>query len=67
MWIIHILQLGVSKQTEKPRKLEKKITEKTEPWKKTIKQIKFLKKSASSVWFQFYKPKTEKNRAKPKK
>jgi hypothetical protein len=27
--------LGVNKKTEKPRKLEKKITEKTEPWKKT--------------------------------
>jgi hypothetical protein len=34
----YIMYLGVSKKTEKPRKLrkpEKKITEKTEQWKKS--------------------------------
>jgi len=29
------LEVKMSKKTEKLRKLEKKITEKTEPWKKT--------------------------------
>ena len=51
--------LGMSKKTEKPRKLrkpEKKITEKTKPWKKPI---KILKKPTGSVWF--YKLKTGKN------
>ena len=36
--------------------------------KKSIKQIKILKKLISLVWFLFYKPKTKKtelNRAKP--
>ena len=52
----------MSKNTEKPRKW-KKITKKTEPWKKPI---KILKKLASSVQFWFYKPKTEKpNRIEP--
>ena len=62
--------LGVSKKTEKPRKPEKKITEKTEPWKKPIKLIKILKKQAGSVRFRFYKSKTEKtepNRTQTKK
>jgi hypothetical protein len=48
----------VSKKTEKlikPRKLEKKITEKTEPKKKPI---KILKNPVGSV--RFYKQKTEK-------
>ena len=52
--------LGVSKKTEKlikPRKLEKKITEKTEPKKKPI---KILKNPVGSVRFRFYKQKTEK-------
>jgi hypothetical protein len=35
----------------------KKKTEKTEPWKKSI---KILKKLVGLVWFQFYKSKTEK-------
>ena len=55
--------LEVSKKAEKlikPRKMEKKITEKTEPWKKLIKPIKILKKSTGLVWFWFYKPETEK-------
>jgi hypothetical protein len=50
----------VSKKTEKlikPRKLEKKITEKTEPKKKPI---KILKNPVGSVRFRFYKQKTEK-------
>jgi hypothetical protein len=41
--------LGVSKNIEKPikpRKLEKKNNQKTEPWKKLI---KILKKSTGSV------------------
>jgi hypothetical protein len=59
----------------KTEKTRKKITEKTEPWKKPIKPIKILKKQAGSVRFRFYKSKTEKtepnpnekNRAKPAK
>jgi hypothetical protein len=43
----------------------KKITEKTEPWKKPIKPIKILKKLTGSVRFRFYKPKTEKTEPKP--
>ena len=46
------MQLEVSKKTEKPRKPKKPNNEK--------KPIKILKKSASSVRFRFYKPKTEK-------
>ena len=49
----------MSKKTEKPikpKKLEKKITE-----KKPIKPIKILKKPAGSVRFWFYKPKAGKN------
>jgi hypothetical protein len=56
----------MSKNTEKPiksRKPEKKITEKTEPWKKLI---KVLKKSTNSVWFWFYKSKIKKTEPKPK-
>jgi hypothetical protein len=37
--------------------------------KKPIKSIKILKKPTGSVWFRFYKPKTEKiepNRTEPK-
>jgi len=52
-----------TKKPIKPRKSEKKLTKKTEPWKKLIKQIKILKKPTGSV--QFYKPeieKTESNR-----
>ena len=54
--------IGVRKKTEKPIKLkkQKKITEKTELKKKSIKPIKFLKKLAGSVQFRFYKQKTEK-------
>ena len=55
----------------KIKKIGKKITEKTESWKKSIKPIKILKKSAGSV--RFYKPKikkpnrtqTQKTRKKP--
>jgi hypothetical protein len=43
------MQLEVSKKTEKPRKPNHEK-----------KPIKILKKSASSVRFRFYKPKTEK-------
>ena len=42
-----------NQKTDKPRKPEKKITEKTEP-------IKFLKKPAALVRFRFYKQKTKK-------
>jgi hypothetical protein len=35
----------------------KKKTEKTEPWKKSI---KIFKKPVGLVWFRFYKSKTEK-------
>ena len=58
----------MSKKTEKQikqRKPEKKITEKTEPWKKTIKPIKILKKPTSSVRFRFYKPETKKTKPNP--
>jgi hypothetical protein len=41
-------EIGVSKKTGKPRKPEKKITEKTESKKKPIKPIHFLKKPAGS-------------------
>jgi hypothetical protein len=54
----------------KTEKIRKKITEKTEPWKKPIKPIKILKKQAGSVRFRFYKSKTEKtepNRTQTKK
>ena len=54
--------LGVGKKTEKPIKLKKNN------WKnRTVKknQLKFWKNRP--VWFQFYKPETEKNRGKPKK
>jgi hypothetical protein len=46
-------EVGVSKKTKnqiKPRKPEKKITEKTEPWKKSI---RILKKSTGLI--RFYK------------
>jgi len=72
-WVKCILchvKLGVSKKTKKlikSRKPEKKITKKTDLWKK----------STSSIWFRFYKPETEntnwtkfkpkKNRVKPEK
>jgi hypothetical protein len=63
------LQLALSKNTEKSRKLENiKISEKPNREKKPIKQIKILKKPADSVWFWFSKPKTEKtkpNRTEP--
>jgi len=42
----------------KIKKIGKKIIEKTESWKKSIKPIKILKKSAGSV--RFYKPKIKK-------
>jgi len=55
------LQLALSKNTEKSRKLENiKIFKKSNRKKKSIKQIKILKKLADSVWFRFSKPKTEK-------
>jgi hypothetical protein len=56
--------LGVSKKTEKQRK-SKKITEKTEPWKKPIKPSKILKKPTGSVQFWFYKLETEKTEPNP--
>jgi len=40
----------------------KKITEKTEPWKKPI---RIFKKPTGSVWIQFYKPETEKTELNP--
>ena len=72
-WLLtysHILywrlrHLGVSKKTKKPikpRKLKKKITEKTESWKKPI---KILKKSTGLVRFWFYKLETEKTKPNP--
>ena len=85
LFIIEILikkteKLEVNKKIEKPikpknwlnRENRKKITEKTEPWKKLIKPIIILKKPTGLVWFRFYKPKTEKtkpnpNRKKPEK
>ena len=53
------------KKLIKPRKLEKKITEKTEPWKKPIKPIRILKKTTGSVQFQFYKPEIKKIESNP--
>jgi len=50
----------MSKKTEKTKKTRKKIIKKTKPWKKPIKPIKILKKPTGSVWFRFYKLKTEK-------
>jgi hypothetical protein len=64
------------KKLIKLRKLEKKITKKTESWKKPVKLIKILKKPTGSVQFGFgfisLKPKKpnwtqteKKNRDKP--
>jgi len=53
----------VSKKTRKsikPRKPEKKQPKKSNRKKNPIKPITFLKKPAGSVWFRFYKQKTEK-------
>jgi len=46
----------VSKKTNKPikpRKLKKKLTEKTKPRKKSIEPIRIFRKNFSSVWFRF--------------
>jgi hypothetical protein len=55
----------MSKKLKKPIKLWKL---KKKNWKnRTIKKpIKILKKPTGSVWFRFYKPKTEPNRTEPK-
>jgi len=52
-------------KNQKIEKTEKKITEKTELWKKLIKPIKILKKTTDSVRFWFYKPQTEKTEPNP--
>jgi len=44
-----------------------KKTKKTELWKKSIKPIKILKKPIGSIWFRFYKLKTEKTKPNKKK
>jgi hypothetical protein len=58
--------VGVSKKTKKPRKPEKNNRKNQTVKKKPIKPIKILKKSAGSVQFRFYKPKTKKTEPKPK-
>jgi len=47
------LVVGVSKKTEKLKKQKKKPNREKKP-------IKILEKPVGSVWFRFYKPKTEK-------
>ena len=55
---VKILKNRLNRENQK-----KKITEKTETWKKLI---KILKKSTDSVWFCFYKSKIKKTEPKPK-
>jgi hypothetical protein len=52
-----MLQKGWGKKLKNWENQKKKITEKTEPWKKPI---KILKKLAGSI--RFYKPKTKKTK-----
>jgi hypothetical protein len=53
------------KKNQKTKITWKKNNWKKKSWKKLIKPIKILKKLTNSVWFRFYKLKTEKIEPNP--